>query len=260
MTGALAHTAGLARRSLMSIRREPLAWFPSLFFPLLLMAIFTGSFGQAPGRIPGFPPIRGFLDFAVAGSVLQAALLIGTVAGTALARDIEGGFFDRLVLSPVSRASILLGHLAGAVVLAVALGALFIGVAVVFGARVDGGVTGVLLVLLISAVMAMGMGGLGLYLALRTGSSEAVQGAFPLFFVFLFFSSAYFPRETMSGWFRDVADVNPVSHLVEGMRSEIVDGALTGSAALGLAVGAGLAVVTLGASGLALRRRLRGDA
>jgi ABC-2 type transport system permease protein len=255
---ALHHAAGLARRSLIGIRREPVAWFPTLFFPLLLMAIFTGSFGETPGRIPGFPPIRGFLDFAVAGSVLQAALLIGTVAGTALARDIEGGFFDRLVLSPVSRTAILAGHLAGAVVLAVALGALFIGVAVAFGARVDGGIVGVLLVLLIAAVMAMGMGGLGLFLALRTGSSEAVQGAFPLFFMFLFFSSAYFPRETMSGWFREVADLNPISHLVEGMRAEIVEGDLTGSAGLGLLVGVGLAALTLGASGLALRRRLGG--
>jgi ABC-2 type transport system permease protein len=255
---ALTHAAGLARRSLIGIRREPIAWFPTLFFPLLLMAIFTGSFGQAPGRIPGFPPVRGFLDFAVAGSVLQAALLIGTVAGTAMARDIEGGFFDRLVLSPVSRSAIIAGHLAGAVVMAVLLGALFIGVAVIFGARVDGGVWGVVVVLGIAAIMAIGMGGLGLFLALRTGSSEAVQGAFPLFFMFLFFSSAYFPRETMSGWFKTVADWNPISHLVEGMRSQIVDGVLTGSALLGIVVGIGLAVVTLGASGLALRRRLGG--
>jgi ABC-2 type transport system permease protein len=257
---ALAHAVGLGQRSLIAIRREPVAWFPTLFFPLLLMAIFTGSFGQAPGRIPGFPPIRGFLDFAVAGSVLQAALLIGTVAGTALARDIEGGFFDRLVLSPVSRSAILAGHLAGPVAMAVTLGAFFIGVAVVFGARVDGGLIGIIVVLAIAALMAVGMGGLGLFLALRTGSSEAVQGAFPLFFMFLFFSSAYFPRETMSGWFKTVADWNPISHLVEGMRSQIVEGDLTGSALIGIAVGVGLAVVTLGASALALRRRLKGDA
>lgn len=260
MSSALAHAAGLGRRSLIAIRREPVAWFPTLFFPLLLMAIFTGSFGQAPGRIPGFPPIRGFLDFAVAGSVLQAALLIGTVAGTAMARDIEGGFFDRLILSPVSRTAILAGHLVGAVVLAMVLGLFFITVGVVFGARVDGGVPGVLVVMLIAALMAIGMSGLGLFLALRTGSAEAVQGAFPLFFMFLFFSSAYFPRETMSGWFKTVADWNPISHLVEGMRSQIVEGDLTGSALVGIAVGVGLAVVTLSASGLALRRRLGGDA
>ena len=258
MTGALAQTAGLARRSLVAVRREPLAWFPAVFFPLLLMAIFTGSFGQAPGRIPGFPPIRGFLDFAISGSVLQAALLIGTVAGTGLARDIEGGFFDRLVLSPVPRVAILVGHLAGSVALAVGLGAVFIGVGVAFGARVHGGATGVLLVLLLSAVLALAMGGLGIFLALRTGSAEAVQGSFPLFFVLLFFSSAYFPRETMTGWFRDVADVNPISHLVEGMRVQIVEGMASGSTLLGAAVGAGLAAVTLAASVLALRRRLGG--
>lgn len=255
----LSETGGLARRSVVSVRREPLAWFPSLFFPMLLLAIFTASFGQAPGNIPGFPPVRGFLDFAVAGSVLQAALLIGTVAGTALARDIEGGFFDRLILSPASRMAILLGHLAGAVVLAMFLGAVFMTVAIIFGAEVHGGVVGFIVVLGMAGVLAVGMGGLGLFLALRTGSSEAVQGAFPLFFILLFFSSAYFPRETMTGWFRTVADVNPISHLVEGMRSQIVYG-VDGNAAVGYATGFALAAVTLTASVFAMRRRLKGDA
>ena len=67
---------------------------------------FTGSFGNAPGTIPGFPEVRSFLDFALAGAVLQGILIGGTSAGAAFALDIEGGFFDRLVASPVARTAI----------------------------------------------------------------------------------------------------------------------------------------------------------
>jgi ABC-2 type transport system permease protein len=254
---ALRQTGALAWRSVLTTVRVPQSWFPALFFPLVLMAIFTGSFGQAPGRLPGFPPVRGFLDFAVSGAILQGVLIGGVTAGAAFALDIEGGFFDRLVASPVSRAALLLGRLGGGVALAVVQALLFLAIAVIFGARVQGGLPGVLVVVLFAAVLSVAVGGLGVCLALRTGSSEAVQGMFPLFFALLFFSSAFFPRETMSGWFRVVADWNPISHLVEGMRTQVISGVEARVTLVGLGIALGLAVLAVGVSALLLRRRLR---
>lgn len=258
MSLALRQTGALAWRSVVGTLRLPQAWFPSLFFPLVLMSIFTGSFAAAPGRVPGFPPVRGFLDYAVAGAVLQGVLIGGTTAGAAFATDIEGGFFDRLVASPVSRTAILTGRLAGGVVLALVQSLLFLGVAVAFGARVQGGIVGAAIVVLLSAVLAVAIGGLGVILALRTGSAEAVQGTFPMFFALLFFSSAFFPRETMDGWFKVVADVNPISHLVEAMRDQVITGVDWGAAAVGLAIVLALAAITVGGSAVLLRRRLGG--
>jgi ABC-2 type transport system permease protein len=236
--------------------RIPQAWFPSLFFPLVLMAIFTGSFGRAPGHIPGFPPVRGFLDFAVAGAILQGVLIGGVSAGAAFATDIEGGFFDRLVASPVSRIAILTGRLGAGVALALTQALLFLGVAAIFGAHVRGGLPGILLVLLFAALLAVAIGGLGVMLALRTGSAEAVQGMFPLFFALLFFSSAFFPRETQSGWFRAVSNHNPISYMVEGTRAQVISGVEARTTLAGLAIALGLAVTTVALSALALRRRL----
>jgi ABC-2 type transport system permease protein len=249
-------TAALARRSVMDTVRLPQAWFPSLFFPMALLAIFTGSFGDAPGNVPGFPPVRGFLDFALAGSVLQGVLIGGTTAGAAFAADIEGGFFDRLVASPVSRTAILTGRLAGGVVLGLGQTLLFLGVGVAFGAEVQAGPLGVLAMLALCALLATAVGGLGVVLALRTGSAEAVQGAFPLFFVLLFFSSAFFPRETMDGWFKAVADINPISHLVEAMRDQVIAPLDPGSIGMGLAVAGGLAALAVAASARGLHKRL----
>ena len=250
-------TAALAWRSIVTTIRLPQAWFPALFFPLVLMAIFTASFGGAPGTIPGFPPVRSFLDFAVSGAIIQGVLIGGTSAGAAFATDIEGGFFDRLVASPTSRTSILTGRLGASIALGVGQALLFISVAAIFGARVDGGVLGIFIVVVIATLFAAAVGGLGIFLALRTGSGEAVQGMFPLFFALLFFSSAFFPLDTMVGWYHDVAALNPITYLVESMRREIIGGATIWTALTGIGIALGLAVITVGASALALRRRLR---
>jgi ABC-2 type transport system permease protein len=256
VTLALRQTGALARRSVIGTIRTPQALVPSLFFPLALMAIFTASFGNAPGAIPGFPPVRGFLDFAIAGAVVQGILIGGTSAGAAFALDIEGGFFDRLVASPVSRLAILFGRLGGGVALALVQTVLFVSIGVVFGARIEGGLAGLLILLVLAALMAVAVSGLGTVLALRTGSAEAVQGTFPLFFVLLFFSSAFFPRETMSGWFKVVADLNPISYLVEAMRDLVIDGVEPRPTLIGLGVVLALAAAAVGAAYWAFVRRL----
>jgi ABC-2 type transport system permease protein len=256
MQTVLHHTALLTLRSLRVTLRQPFAWFPSLFFPMVLMAIFTGSFGQAPGRLPGFPPVRGFLDFALSGAVLQGVLIGGTSAGAAFATDLETGFLDRLIASPTSRIAILTGRVGGSIVQALLGSLIFVAVAVAFGARIQHGIVGLALLLVFAAILASAVAGLGVVLALRTGSSEAVQGTFPLFFILLFFSSAFFPRETMTGWFKWAADWNPVSHVVEGMRAQVVGGAWLRPTLVGLAIALVLATLAIVASARALQRRL----
>lgn len=256
MNLAVRQTGALAWRSVRTTLRIPQSWFPSLFFPLALLAIFTGSFSDAPGRVAGFPPVRGFLDFAVAGSILQGVLIAGTGAGAAFAADMESGFFDRLVASPVSRWAILTGRLGASVAQGVVQSLLFLGIAIAFGVRLEGGAGGLLVVALFAALLAAAIGGLGVILALRTGSGEAVQGTFPLFFVLLFFSSAFFPRETMSGWYKAVADVNPISYIVEGMRARIIDSGDAATTFVGLAWALGFAIVSVAISAMAYRRRL----
>ncbi len=258
MRTTLVQTGALARRAVIGTLRTPQALVPGLFFPLVLMAIFTASFSGAPGSIPGFPPVRSFLDFALAGAILQGILIGGTTAGAAFALDIEGGFFDRLVASPVSRTAILIGRLAGGVVIAMAQTLLFLAIGIAFGVRVEGGVAGVLVLLLLAALLSVAISGLGVFLALRSGSAEAVQGTFPLFFALLFFSSAFFPRETMTGWFKVVADINPISYLVEAMRDQVIVGVDPRPTLIGLAVVIGLAAVAVAGCWAAFHRRLRG--
>lgn len=259
MSPTVRQTSALAWRSIKGTFRFPQAWFPSLFFPLVLMAIFTASFGKSIDFIPGFPKVDGFLSFAVTGAIVQGILISSVGAGGFFAGDIEGGFFDRLVSSPTSRTSILVGRLGASVVLGFCQATIFLLIAVIFGATVQGGALGALIVIVLAALLAIPMAGLGVLLALRTGSAEAVQGMFPLFFALMFFSSTFFPSTTMTGWFKVVAEINPVSHLVEGMRAQVIYGVEWGQAGISLAIIIGLAILTVGGSALSLRRRLEGN-
>jgi len=112
-------------------------------------------------------------------------------------------------------------------------------------------------ILMISAViLALAIGALMATLAIRTGSAEAVQGAFPLLFIALFFSSAFFPRETMTGVYAVLADLNPISYLVEGMRDLVIDDLTVSAVARAVLIPAGLAVLSTGLALRSLHKRL----
>jgi ABC-2 type transport system permease protein len=259
MSPAVQQTLALAQRSIRGTFRFPQAWFPSLFFPLVLMAIFTASFSRSIGFIPGFPKVDGFLSFAVTGAIVQGVLISAVGAGGFFAADIEGGFFDRLVSSPAARSAILLSRLVASMVLAFGQATFFLILAVIFGATIKGGLLGALIVIVLAGLLGIAISGLGVLLALRTGSAEAVQGMFPLFFALMFFSSTFFPRETMTGWFQQVATWNPISRLVEGMRAQIIFGVDWHAAGISLAIIVGLSILTVGGCVISLRRRLGGD-
>jgi ABC-2 type transport system permease protein len=188
---------------------------------------------------------------------VQGVLFGSVQAGSDMALDIERGFFDRLVASPVSRTSILVGRLGGAAAVGATQAALFTFVLMPFGATVESGPIGVVLLVIGGALVAVAFGGFLVAFAIKTGSAEAVHGAFPLVFVSLFLSSCFFPRETMSGWFKAVADLNPISYVVEGMRVPITGVGTTTEMLFGLAVVTILAASALTASLMALTRRLR---
>jgi ABC-2 type transport system permease protein len=248
--------AALARRSLRSTLRRPQFLAPLVVFPSFFLAVNVGGLNRTT-TLPGFPPVDGFLDFQLAAAMTQALMLSGVGAGIATALEIEGGFFDRLVASPIPRVAIVLGRLAANAVIGVAVVAYFLVLGFVFGAGVKGGVAGVLLLVLIGALAGTGFGALGIMIALRAGSASTVQGIFPLVFVVLFVSSAFFPRNLLSSPADQIAAYNPLSYIAEGMRDPIISSISATPVLRGIASAAGIAVVAIALSVVALRGRLR---
>ncbi len=112
-TAILAQTWAMSKRAILALARQPATVIPSLVFPLFFVALGTAAFGRAV-ELPNFPEVDSFLDFALAGAIVQGVLFGSITSATALAIDIETGFFDRLLASPTSRVSILVSRLAGA--------------------------------------------------------------------------------------------------------------------------------------------------
>jgi ABC-2 type transport system permease protein len=245
----------LARRSVTRTARQPASAIPPLIFPVVLMLINSGGL-KASTMLPGFPTTS-FLSFALAVPFIQGALFSTMNAGTDLARDIQTGFFSRLSLTPVRGTALLAGHVAGVVTLGVVQACFYIATGLLLGVHFEAGVAGIVVLLVYAALVAVGFGALGSFLALRTGSGEAVQGMFPVLFVFLFISSMNTPRNLIAvDWFRFLASVNPVSYLLECVRSLIITGWDAEALALGFGIATVLAVCSLSAAGWALGRRL----
>lgn len=254
--GALYNQVGvLARRAMLKTLRQPFQLFPIVFFPLILLAVNASGL-KAATRLPGFPT-HSYVSFAIAVAFIQGGMFSLINTGTNLAEDIESGFFNRLALTPLRRVSLISGLLVGVAGLGVLQSAVYVVMSLVAGAHLHAGAGGVAVILALGALTAVGFGALGCAAALKTGSGEAVQGLFPLFFVFIFLSSSNLPRNLLkTGWFHTVATWNPISYLIEGFRSLYISGWDGTALARGFAVGVGLTAVALLAVAATLRGRL----
>ena len=253
--GLLAQVGAVGGRSITrTVRQRGLLVFP-LLFPLMLFAI-NGSGLSAATRIHGFPPVS-YRSFVLAVTFIQGALFVAVSAGTDLARDIESGFFNRLALTPLSGAGLLAGQLGGSVVVACIQSLIYLSVGIISGVGIATGFGGALVLLALSILIAFGFAGLGAMLALRFGTGEAVQGFFPLLFVTVFLSSSSLPRNLIQiQWFHEVATYNPVSYMIEGVRSLIISGWDGRALALGFGCALVLCILTLSLASLAMKNRL----
>jgi ABC-2 type transport system permease protein len=245
----------LGRRSVVRTVRQPANVVGPLIFPLLLLAVNSGGL-KAETRLPGFPT-HSFVAFALAVPFIQGALFATMNTGTDLARDIQTGFLNRLSLTPMRGIALLCGQLGGVVVLTIAQVAVYLTVGYIVGVRLESGLGGLVVIVLFAILVGLAFGALGAFAALRTGSGEAVQSLFPVFFVFLFISSMNIPRNLIAvTWFRDAATANPVSYLLEAVRSLIIIGWDGQALAYGFGIAAGIAALALALASWALRVRM----
>lgn len=245
----------MSRRAIIGFYRQPATWAVGSAFPLLITAVSASAFSRSTS-LQGFPDTDSFLQFLMAGTIMQGTLFGSINASTDLALDIENGFMDRLLASPVSRVSILVSRLAGAASYAAAVTIFYILIFTAFGAKVEGGVAGAVVMVVLSMVMGIGVGGYGAAVGLRTGSAEAVGNSFPLVFILLFISSAFFPVETMSGTYKTLAKHNPISYVIDASRHQVLEGFSITEAAQGLGVALAFAAITILLALRQLRLRL----
>jgi len=241
----------LMLRSLRESMRQPAIEIGNLFIPLFFFAVTVGAISSISEQAFG---VSNFTGFQLPVAMLQA-IAGSAVAGAGIVNDIQKGYFDKLALTPTPRPALVLGRMLADAVRAVVLVGVIIAVGILTGAGMESGPLGTLLLLVIAAAFSLSYTGFAVSLALKTGSNQAVQLSFLLFFPLLFLAPAFAPKEVFSGWLEFLATINPVTYILEGSRSLVLDGWEPGRLLKVFAAIAGIAAVTISMTVWAYRTR-----
>jgi ABC-2 type transport system permease protein len=239
-------------RALRESIRQPGVEVQNIFIPVFFLFVTVGAIGEISGPAFGVDNYEGF-QLPVA--ILQGAAGAAGMGGFGMVMDIERGYFDKLMLTPVPRLALVLGRLAADGVRVMALSTIIMVVGLLMGAGMDAGILGAVVFVLAAGLFGLAYSGIGMSIALRTGSVQAAQAGFLIFFPLLFLSPAFAPKEVFSGWLEFLATINPVTYVLEGLRSLVLQGWEWDRLAYALLSIAGLGAVTLSMTLMALRSR-----
>ena len=214
--GFVHDVTSIAGRALRAVPRDLEAVIPPVFIALFFFVVNIGTLEKLTEHHPGFD----YPAFEMATAILLG--VTGVSRAPALVLDVQNGYLDRLLLTPVRRTAILLGHMVADVAVAAALTVPILILGSVLGVRFGTGPAGIVAFVLLAALWSLAFAGFGYAIALKTGNPAAVNSTFLLFFPFLFLTSSYVPRSQLSGWLSTVAGLNPVTYLLDGLRSLVL--------------------------------------
>jgi ABC-2 type transport system permease protein len=211
----------LGRRALREGVRTPEAIVPTIFIPLFFLVVNVGQAARIfPGSSTDFLHGQSYGAFQLPNSMLLAASF-GTGA-LFLVEEIEGGYFDKLRATPVPRSAIVLGRLIAEGVKAVLIAVLLVVLALIFGITIASGPFGFILLVLLTAGWAVVFAGFMQLIALKTRSAAATNSGSLIFFPLLFLTPNFVPRELLTRPMEIAASINPVTYVMEAMRSLIL--------------------------------------
>ena len=247
-SSALRDSLLLGGRAIREALRTPDALFPTIFIPLFFLIV---NVGQAARIFPssGTPFLEGqsYGAFQLPASLLLSASFGG--AALYLTEEIEGGYFDKLRATPISRTALMLGRLYAEFVKTMAVASAMVLIALLaFDIHIESGILGFFLLIAMVSIWAMVFSGLLQLVSLKTRSAAATQGASMIFFPLLFLTPNFVPRDHLTRPMEIAATINPVTYVMEAVRSLILEGFEGAKLAKGFAVIGVSMLLMLGAS------------
>jgi ABC-2 type transport system permease protein len=237
----------LGRRALREGWRTPDAMVPTIFIPLFFLVVNVGQVAKIfPSTSTPFLHGQGYGAFQMPNSLLLAASF-GTAA-LFLVEEIEGGYFDKLRATPIPRSAIVLGRLMAEAVKGLAIAVALVVLGLVFGISIAGGALGFVLIVLLTALWSVVFVGFMQIIAMKTRSAAATNSAGLVFFPLLFLTPNFVPRDLLTRPMEIASTVNPVTYVMEALRSLILEGLEWGDILAGFGVVLGLGAVMLALS------------
>ena len=237
-------TIALGQRGIREALRQPDALFMTMFIPIFFLIVNTGQAAELfPSETTEFLRGQGYAAFQLPITLLLAASF--GMAALFLVEEIEGGYFDKLRAIPVPRYSIVLGRLVSEAVKGIVLSTVIVLLALPFGITIASGVLGFVLLVALSALWGVVYAGFMQLIALKTRSAAATNSGGLIFFPLLFLTPNFVPRELLTEPMEVAATLNPVTYLMEALRSLILDDLDWGAILPGFGVVLAMGVVML---------------
>jgi ABC-2 type transport system permease protein len=215
-------TIALGKRSLREALRQPDALFMTMFIPIFFLVVNTGQAAEIfPSDSTGFLKGQGYGAFQLPITLLLAASF--GMAALFLVEEIESGYFDKLRAIPIPRYAIVLGRLVAEGAKGIVVSALIVLIALPFGITIASGVLGFLVLVVLSALWGVVYAGFVQLIALKTRSAAATNSGGLIFFPLLFLTPNFVPRDMLTEPMEVAATLNPVTYLMEAMRSLILE-------------------------------------
>jgi ABC-2 type transport system permease protein len=215
-------TLALGRRSLIEMLRQPDALFMTFFIPIFFLIVNTGQAAEIfPSASTGFLKGQGYGAFQLPITLLLAASF--GMAALFLVEEIEGGYFDKLRAIPIPRYSIVLGRLVAEGLKGIVIASVIVLIALPFGITIASGLLGFLVLVVLTALWGVVYAGFMQIIALKTRSAAATNSGGLIFFPLLFLTPNFVPRDMLTRPMEVAATFNPVTYLMEAMRSLILD-------------------------------------
>lgn len=254
MNGVVA-SAVLCRRALREIPRVPGRIVFPMLIPIMQMILFAAVFQNFSQYRTG--GAGSSLEFLAAGQVALSVLVGAGGAGFQMVQDIDSGFFDKLRVAPIPRISIVAGLLAtDAVRLSTHVVVVTI-VALALGAKLATGILGLLVMMVLGGFFGAMWSGISLNVALRTQNAEITGASNVLIFPLYFGSTAFVPYDLLPSWLQTANRVNPVSYLVDAMRTVMLQGWQWEAIGKGFLAAAAVGALTMPLAVQAFRRSLQ---
>ena len=208
----------VAKRAIRLALREPESIIPGIIVPLFFFIVNVGALSD----ISGFAGVMDYKAFQLPVAIVFA--VTGISRASSLVTDIQSGYFDRLLISPVNRSALLLGLMCADFLVVVLLSIPVIVLGLTLGVTFVTGPLGIVAFILMAAAWGLAFTGFPYAIALKTGNPGAVNSSFLLFFPFAFLTTSFLPLDALTGWLATVATYNPVTYLLEGLRTITSDG------------------------------------
>jgi ABC-2 type transport system permease protein len=213
----------LGKRAVAEIWKLPAATLPTLFIPLFFLAVNIGQV-SATFTPEKFAFLHGQRYAAFQLPVTFVFATSTATSGLALVTDIDLGYLDKLLLAPIRRSSIVLGRLMADFARGLLTSMLVLVLGLAFGVRIKSGIGGAIVLVLLASLWGVAYAGFAQLIALRSRNVQTTNASFIIFFPLLFLTPNFVPFELLKQPMRAMARANPVSYIIVGLRSLVLEG------------------------------------